>query len=133
EQYRAATGERPQSSVAIVPTVVDAARYPLHPDTDADGFVTLGWIGSRSTLPYLEALRPALEDLAQRRRQVRLKVICDAFPEFAHIPVIHVPWSEATEAAEVAACDIGLMPLSDDQWSRGKCGLKILQYQAAAL
>ncbi|MEX0718799.1 MAG: glycosyltransferase family 4 protein [Planctomycetaceae bacterium] len=135
EQCQAATGNRP-SRAAIVPTVVDADRYAPHVARAAapgDDRVTLVWIGSRSTLPYLESLRPALEELGRTHPQVGLKVICDTFPEFARLPVIRVPWSEATEAAEVATCDIGLMPLSDDLWSRGKCGLKILQYQAAAL
>lgn len=116
----------------VVPTVVDTDCYPEHHSAEP-GAVTLGWIGSRSTLRYLEAIGPVLNEIGRTRPGVRLKVVCDRFPEFTGLPVVRVPWSEETEAAELASCDIGLMPLSDDLWSRGKCGLKILQYHAAGI
>jgi glycosyltransferase involved in cell wall biosynthesis len=62
-----------------------------------------------------------------------MRVICDRFPDLGSLPVVPVPWSEATEAADLAACDVGVSWVPDDVWSRGKCGLKVLQYQAAGL
>ena len=72
-------------------------------------------------------------DLAREVPGVRLRVICDRFPDLGAMPVVAVPWSEATEAAELAAGDVGITWVPDDLWSRGKCGLKVLQYQAAGL
>ncbi len=60
-------------------------------------------------------------------------MICDRFPSDFPLPVVPVPWNEPTEARELAAGQIGVSWIPDDLWSRGKCGLKVLQYQAAGL
>jgi len=119
-------------TVSELPTVVDLRRYPEHGAAPAAEPFKLGWIGSPVTTAYLEQLRPALRELAA---QISFRVILiGAAPgSLPGLPVEHVVWSPETEAAELARCDVGLMPLPDLPWERGKCGYKLIQYMASAL
>ena len=117
----------------VIPTCVDNARYPLARHSSPPGSAELVWVGSASTLRGLERARPILEALGREVPGLKLKLICDRFLTLQHLPVLPCSWSEATEAADIAAADIGLSWVPDDPWSRGKCGLKVLQYLAAGL
>ncbi|SIO59994.1 Glycosyltransferase involved in cell wall bisynthesis [Singulisphaera sp. GP187] len=127
-------GARPER-VRVIPTCVATEQYrPRGSDANRDATrLDLVWIGSSSTLQGLEQQRPLWERLGREVPGIRLRVICDRFPTFAAIPVVEVPWNAATETAELAAGDVGVTWIPDDLWSRGKCGLKTLQYQAAGL
>ncbi len=116
--------------VHVIPTCVDPGLYP---SASREGQVELVWIGSSSTLQGLEQSRPIWELVAKAVPGLRLRVICDRFPQSFPLPIIPVPWDERTEAHEIATGHIGISWIPDDLWSRGKCGLKVLQYQAAGL
>lgn len=118
--------------VTVVPTTIDLDRYTVQPPRAPGASFVIVWIGSFSTLPYLEIVRRPIERLASER-SVEVRIVCDrpmARP-FAFATNTFVRWSAANEAADIGAGDVGIMPLSDDEFSRGKCGCKALQYMAA--
>ena len=122
--------------VEVLPTVVDLDRYPdpagSPPGRNADAVLRIGWIGSPTTARYLAAIAPALRQLSSQRR-VRLMVIGAGAFEMPGVDVELLPWHEDTEAELLRRCDIGVMPLADTPWERGKCGYKLIQYMACGL
>ncbi|MGC9272035.1 glycosyltransferase [Acidiphilium sp.] len=118
------------ANVLLLPTVVDLDHYPPIPPLDNPVF-TIGWIGTPLTAPYLAQLS---EPLRQLSAEAPLELLVIGAPGFTIEGVIcrHLPWSEATEAAMISQCDVGIMPLPDDAWARGKSGYKLIQYMAAA-
>ncbi len=118
--------------IAVLPTSIDTGCYRLTTAGRNDP-PTVAWIGSPENLIYLEMIRPALARLSRRHPALRMRVICSQFPEWSDVAVERVPWSSATEAQSLAGAHIGVMPLTDDAWSRGKCAFKLLQYMAAGL
>lgn len=125
---------RSAGRIHVVPTTIDLARYGSF-ETCPDGPPhVIGWIGQRATLPYLERLAPALDRVYARHPSVRLQVIGAEPPRVPiQMPVDFVPWANETEVDSLKRLTIGLAPLTDDVWTRGKCGLRLLQYLAAGV
>ncbi|WP_059411147.1 glycosyltransferase family 4 protein [Cupriavidus basilensis] len=117
--------------VEIVPTVIDLDRYRVGDRPSPAGVTRIVWIGSPSTAAYLEALEEPLRRLAARH-QFKLRVI-GADVSMHGVDVECLPWSEGSEVAAIAECHVGIMPLKDSPWERGKCGYKLIQYMACGL
>lgn len=120
--------------VEILPTVIDLKRYSLSVHSIGNNALNVPrivWIGSPSTVKYLHVLTDALRELSNRV-PFFLRVIGAEF-EIDGIQIEHTPWSEDTEVAAISECSVGIMPLIDSQWERGKCGYKLIQYMACGL
>jgi glycosyltransferase involved in cell wall biosynthesis len=119
--------------VRVVPTCIETDRYPSEKTEIPKQNVDLVWVGSSSTVKGLEQRRGLLERLGREIPGLRLRLICDRFPDFGPLETVPVAWTEAGEVNEIGQGDIGVSWVPDDLWTRGKCGLKLLQYQAAGL
>jgi glycosyltransferase involved in cell wall biosynthesis len=129
--YLAEYSRRFNEKVTIVPTTIDTGKY-LPSDRNENEVPVIGWSGSYSTVQHLDTIRRSLRDLAKRHR-FKLRVI--GTPEYMidGVETEALPWRAETEVEDLQEIDIGIMPLPEDQWSKGKCGLKALQYMALGI
>jgi len=114
--------------VEILPTSIDLARYPS-PTPARNEVFTIGWIGSPATTRYLHQIHEVLA-ITCAHDQARVVLVGASDPGWQDVPHAIHPWSEDTEVAEVGGFDVGIMPLEDSPWERGKCGYKLIQYMA---
>ncbi len=121
--------------IELVPTPVDGDRFfPTQKQHGAEFVV--GWTGTQANFRYLALIKNALSRFLRHAPNARLRIVADHPPTDLQLPperVEFIQWSEANEATSVQAMDVGIMPLADDAWTRGKCGFKVIQYMACGL
>lgn len=122
----------PDSDVTVIPTSIDLENYRQLKSPRSHGPLTVGWIGSRGNLFDLQQVAPVLAQL-NKSYGARLRVISNTRPALDNLDFDFEPWSAETERDELMRFDIGIMPLEDNDRSRGRCGFKAIQYMATGL
>jgi glycosyltransferase involved in cell wall biosynthesis len=124
--------------VIIVPTTIDTnlkhnqtKEQSISPNSNSN--VIVGWTGSHSTLKYLKVIESTLRHIENKFDYVRFIFIADRTPQLNLTRLIFINWSKESEIEDLLKIDIGIMPLPDDEWTKGKCGFKALQYMSLGI
>lgn len=134
-EYLCTFAQHYNSTVVYNPTTIDTVN--LHNSKKIKPIpkkkLTVGWTGSHSTLKYLKTIEPSLVALEQKYPQIEILIIANQKPDLNLKSLRFLPWKIETETEDLAKIDIGIMPLPDDEWTKGKCGFKALQYMAMGI
>lgn len=120
----------------IIPTAVDVSRFRPAPERRSADSLVIGWSGTSSGHGYLAAIEPALRRILELHPSASVRIISDRRPPLTSLPaaqVVFVPWSPEVEVTALQDLSIGIMPLEDSEWARGKCSFKMLTYMACGV
>ncbi len=131
-EYLAVFAKCYNSNVVVNPTIVNTENHYNRIKQHQSGKAIIGWTGTHSTIKYLNELLPVLKQI-EEEADVEIRIISNAQPNLPLKKLRFIEWKKETEIDDLLAFDIGIMPLPDDQWAKGKCGFKLIQYLALGI
>jgi len=131
-EYLAEFARQFNTNVYIVPTTVDMEFSHNKTKNQDTNSIVVGWTGTHSTIKYLYDLEPLLVEI-QKNKEFIFQVISNKDPKFENLKYKYISWSKASEIDDLLMLNIGIMPLKDDQWAKGKCGFKAIQYMSLGI